>query len=123
MPGADGTEREEGLPADPVVSRELSSLREELASARRRRPRKPAEEPAGVDDLPAAGTAGAGDASAVTKAELRAEPETDGQLRDLVKEIADFFDEAEENISAHPATSIVAALLLGIAIGSLLARR
>jgi ElaB/YqjD/DUF883 family membrane-anchored ribosome-binding protein len=51
------------------------------------------------------------------------EQELRSQLRDLVKEVTDFVDEAEKNISAHPAMSIVAAMLLGIVIGSLLARR
>jgi ElaB/YqjD/DUF883 family membrane-anchored ribosome-binding protein len=49
--------------------------------------------------------------------------ESQGQLRELVQEITGFVEDAEKNISAHLAMSVVAAMLLGILIGSLLGRR
>jgi ElaB/YqjD/DUF883 family membrane-anchored ribosome-binding protein len=49
--------------------------------------------------------------------------ELPGELRDLFKEITEFLDSAEKNVSAHPATSVVAAMLLGMLIGLLLGRR
>lgn len=68
-------------------------------------------------------TAGIGADPSGRPEESAAEEELSSQLHDLVKEITDFVDEAEENIAAHPAMSIAAAMLLEIAIGSLLARR
>jgi hypothetical protein len=119
-------ERENIVPADPVLSRELSSLREELATAQRQRPVQSADRPA----EPAVGT-GTGPGAAVIGSAAPAGPpeespteqEVRSQLRDLVKEVTDFIDDAEKNISEHPAMSIVAAMLLGIVIGSFLARR
>ncbi len=45
------------------------------------------------------------------------------QLRDFVDEITDFFEEAEKNVAAHPAESVLGAMLVGILIGYLLGRR
>jgi len=107
------------VPPDPVLSRELKSLQEELATAQRKRPAKSADRPA----KPTVETGAADAAPTDRPEEAPTEEEWSSQLHELVKEITDFVDEAEENISAHPAMSIVAALLLGIAIGSMLARR
>lgn len=115
------------MPADPLLSRELSSLREELATAQRQRSVPSSDRPpeASVGTGMGAGTAVIGANAATTgRPETPAgEQELRSQLRDLVKEMTDFVDDAEKNISAHPAMSIVAAMLLGIVIGSLLARR
>jgi hypothetical protein len=112
--------------ADAVLSRELKSLQEELATGRQRpaQPAAKAEQPAAATDT-GVGTSVVADsaASAGPQPESPAEQELRNQFRDLVKEITDFVDDAEKNISAHPAMSIVAAMLLGIIIGSLLARR
>ena len=110
-------ERENVVPADPVLSRELKSLQEELATGRQR--------PAPSADRPGAGAAVNGDsaASAGRPEEFPTEQKLRGQLSDLVKEFTDFVDDAEKNISAHLAMSIVAAILLGIVVGSLLGRR
>ena len=51
------------------------------------------------------------------------EQELRSRLHELVKEITDFVNDGEKNISAHPAMSIAVAMALGIVIGSLLARR
>jgi hypothetical protein len=102
--------------ADRVLSRELKSLQDELSAARRARADQRA---------PASGTSPSGEAAPpvgspeapTDEAELR------GELRDLVKELTDFAEDAEQNIAAHPVMSIAAAMLLGILIGSLLGRR
>ena len=111
----------------PVLSRELSSLREELASAQRQRPIQStdslAEAAVSTGTGAGAGVIGDSAASARRPEESSDEQELHSQLRDLVKEITDFVNDAENNISAHPAMSVVAAMLLGIVIGSLLARR
>ncbi len=44
------------------------------------------------------------------------------QLGELVDQVTQFFEDAEKNIAAHPAESVIAALLLGILIGRLLGR-
>jgi ElaB/YqjD/DUF883 family membrane-anchored ribosome-binding protein len=98
---------------DVVVSRELKSLQDELVSSRRDRVSAPPVEPA---------------ASASSPAEPRPETtpeerELRGELDDLMSEVTGFFREAEKNISAHPAQSLVAALIVGILIGRLLGRR
>jgi hypothetical protein len=113
------------VPSDPVLSRELKSLQEELATAQRQRPVQSADRSAGSTVGTGTGVGAAGiDAAPTGRPEESAtEQKLRSQLSDLVKEITDFVDEAEENISAHPAMSIVAAMLLGIAVGSLLARR
>jgi hypothetical protein len=108
-----------------ALSRELKSLQEELATAQRQRPVRSADRPAesGVGTGTGVGAAAIGAGPTGRPEESPTEQELRSQLRDLVKEFTDFVDEAEKNISAHPATSIVAAMLLGIVIGSLLARR
>ena len=45
------------------------------------------------------------------------------QLRDLANKVAEFFDEAEKNIAAHPAQSVICELLVGKLIGRVLASR
>ena len=44
------------------------------------------------------------------------------QLRGLAREIADFTEETEKGVVAHPLTSVLAALVLGILIGRVLPR-
>jgi len=103
--------------ADAVLSRELKSLQEEFLAAQRERAAMP------VATAPSAPTSAGGETAAASGPKSTDEQELRDQLRDLVKEVADFVDGAEKNISAHPAMSIVAAMLLGILIGNLLARR
>jgi len=101
--------------ADPVLSRELKSLQDELSVSQRQR----------VQTSPVAGTADTIE-TAVPAARLEEsaeEKELRGQLQELIKEITKFVDDAEKNISAHPAMSVLAAMLSGILIGSLLTRR
>ena len=114
------------MPADPVLSRELKSLQEELAAGRQRPAQstdRPAEPAVRTGTGAGAAVNGESAAQAGRLEESLTEQKLRGQLSDLVKEITDFVDDAEKNISAHPAMSIVSAMLLGIVIGSLLGRR
>jgi len=96
---------------DAIVSRELKSLQEELSASQRVRAaasghvRAPPTAPA---ELPK---------------ETPEEKELRDQLRELMDEVKNFFAETEKNISAHPAQSVIGALLVGILIGHLLGRR
>jgi hypothetical protein len=102
------------MAADQVVSRELNALQAELAAAQRA-----GEPPAALEHAPiatpAAAAAGAGTA-AVEEAELSR------QLQEFVDEVTAFFHQAEKNIAAHPAESVVGALVVGILIGRMLGR-
>ena len=103
------------MAADAVVSRELKSLQEELSTAQRERvsPTPPqAAAASGTTATPPAPPKEAAEGSALRE-----------QLRELVDEVTTFFEEAEKNIAAHPAESVVGALLVGALIGYLLARR
>lgn len=99
------------MTADVVVSHELKSLQDELAAARRERLAAPPAPP-----VPSSGLAGPVNETA-DEGELR------DHLRELVNEVTGFFEEAEKSVSAHPAQSVVGALLVGILIGRLLGRR
>ena len=103
------------MSADVVVTRELQSLKDELTSAR---PEPAAQTPSA--DGPAATAEAPGSAGAAADS---SPPKDQGQLAELIKELTGFVEDAEKNISAHPAMSVVAALLLGILIGAALARR
>ena len=103
------------MSTDPVLSRELKSLQDELSISQRQRVQAP----------PAAAAADTSETAAPQARfeDSAEEKELRGQLQDLVKEITEFVDDAEKNISAHPAMSVIAAMLSGILIGSLLSRR
>jgi hypothetical protein len=93
--------------ADAVLSRELKSLQDESASNRERPSRPPDRKvaPAGQpEDKP------------------KGQP-SNGQIREFVKDMTEFFADAENNVSAHPAASVIGAMVVGILIGRLLGRR
>lgn len=102
------------MTADPVLSRELKSLHEELSAPRRERPSPPA------DDASAGGKTAA----------LASQPEDTGEgqqlhdeLHEFVNTITEFFKEAEKDVLTHPTASVIGALVVGILIGRLLGRR
>ncbi len=51
------------------------------------------------------------------------ERELRDQLAEFVNQVTQFFEQSEKNIAAHPAESVVGALVVGILIGLLLGRR
>lgn len=99
---------------DTVVSHELKSLQEELSDLQRESAAASTTDPAPTTTGPAPG-------------ELPKETPEENELRDqlweLINEATVFFAEAEKNISAHPAQSVVGALLVGILIGRILGKR
>lgn len=99
------------MAGDVVISRELKSLQEEVLSGRRERVAAPPVQPAAPPPSPAAAVN-----DTVEEHQLR------DQLHDLMSEVTDFFEEAEKGVAAHPAQSVVGALLVGILIGRLLGR-
>ena len=96
------------MTADVAVSHELKSLQDELSAARRARLAPPAEPSSSL---------------AEPVNETAEEHQLREHLRELTDEVTGFFEEAEKSVSAHPAQSVVSALLVGILIGRLLGRR
>ena len=96
---------------DVLVSRELKSLQDELSVSQKQRA-----------TLSAAASAAPTVAPEPAK-ETPDESELREQLRQFAGELTSLFEEAEKGISAHPAQSVAGALLIGILIGRLLARR
>ena len=90
--------------SDADLHAEIEALRREIAAMR-------AEQAAGKGG--AAKTEEAIEAGAATLTE---------QLRGLASEIADLTEETEKGVVAHPLTSVLAALVLGIVIGRVLPR-
>jgi len=99
------------MATDALVSRELKSLQDELSVSQQQRAR-----------VSAAASAAPTPAPEPAK-EMPDEPELRDQLRQFASELTSLFDEAEKGISAHPTQSVAGALLIGILIGRLLARR
>ena len=97
------------MASDPVVSHELESLHEELSAAQRERSAAPAMAPT---HPPPSTDPGASE----QKHELR------DQLKELADAVTGFIEEAEREVVAHPAQSVVGALVVGILIGRLLGR-
>ena len=99
---------------DTVLSRELRSLQEELSASHRERPSPPAK---------LASASGGTAASAGQPEETPEEQELRAELREFVSEIKEYVEDAENNLSAHPAASVMGAMVAGILIGYLLGRR
>ena len=97
------------MPADLVLARELQTLQGEVAAARRQPP-------------PSAAASAAPAAVSAVAPEEAEERALRDQLGELVDQVTQFFADAEKNIAAHPAESVVGALLVGILIGRLLGR-
>ena len=110
------------MPAEAVLARELRALRAELSASRRARPAE--AKPASTDEA-AGGAVARATASppAIPPKPGEDEQQVREQLSEFAGEITEFFEQAQQNISAHPIESVAGALLIGILIGRLLGRR
>jgi ElaB/YqjD/DUF883 family membrane-anchored ribosome-binding protein len=99
------------MASDHVVSQELKSLQEELSAAQRERSAataSPSAQPSSSSE-PVTGSTD--------------EHEWGEQLSELANAVTGFLEEAEKDIAAHPAQSVIGALVAGILIGWLIGRR
>ena len=87
------------MPADAIVDSELKALRDQLSTPNPSTAARPAEPPA------------------------TEQPDTGALWTDLTQEIEQLLKEAEKDVAAHPLASVGAALLVGLVVGLLLARR
>jgi ElaB/YqjD/DUF883 family membrane-anchored ribosome-binding protein len=102
------------MAADAVVSRELKSLQEELSSSQREHPSSPAD-PVSVST---------GTAPQTSQLEDTAdEQQLHGTVGKFIEAITEFHEEAEKNVSAHPAAHLIGGIVVGILIGRLVGRR
>jgi len=98
--------------SDPLLSRELKALREQLSTAQRERAEAvaaPKHEPSAPPPQPPQ--------DSTEDEHLRR------QLGEFIDEATEFFEQAEKSIAAHPTQSVIGALLVGILIGRLIGRR
>lgn len=98
------------MTTDALLSRELTSLREEVSAAHQRRLSQTAERGAGPSPAPAQ-SEDVGDVQ-----QFR------GELRELVDVIKEFVSDVEKTASAQPAATAIGAMVVGILIGRLLGR-
>ena len=101
------------MPTDAVLSRELTSLREEISRSQRERLSALAQ---------ATETAGTIAPSNV-RIEADDERKVGEDLREFLEEMTKFVQDAEKNITEHPTVSLVGALVIGILIGRTFGRR
>ena len=99
---------------DAVLVRELKSLQEELSDSHRERASPPADPNS---------ASGATATPASQPEEIAEEQHLQGEVREFVSEITKFVEDAEKNLSAHPAATVIGAMVVGILIGRFLGRR
>jgi ElaB/YqjD/DUF883 family membrane-anchored ribosome-binding protein len=102
------------LVADAEVSHEPQPLQEELSASQREHPSSPAD--------PVAASAGTAPQAGQPE-ETADEQQLHGTVGELIEAITEFFEEAEKNVSAHPAAHMIGGIVVGILIGRLLGRR
>jgi len=112
------------MPAgDPLLTRELKALQDDLSTVQRRRRVRQDASPAAAVEVPAGPSPGG---PAAEKPHDDSEDADAQKLREQVREFfdetAEFFHEAEKNIGTHPISSVLGALLIGILIGRMLGR-
>jgi len=100
------------MAADAVISRELESLHQEVSASQRERP-MPHDKP---DP-----TSGEADAQTISL-EDPAPQQQDQTGSKFVDAVTEFFEEAEKNVSTHPAAHVIGGVVVGILIGRLLGR-
>jgi hypothetical protein len=98
------------MAADVVISRELESLRQEISASQRERPMPhvkpdPTSREAGAQTVPF---------------EDAAPQQQYGAGSNFVDAVTEFFEQAEKNVSAHPAAHVIGGVVVGILIGRLL---
>jgi len=99
------------MAVDPVLSGELTALREELSASRRQR------QPMGAESR------AAGETKAAPVGAPEEETEELQDLQELLDETVKFVEEAGRNLSTHPVANVVGAFVVGIMIGRLFGRR
>ena len=100
--------------ADSEVSREPQSLQEGLSASQREHPLSPAD-PVSVSAGPAPQTSQLEDTAD--------EQQLHGTVGKFIEAITEFFEEAEKNVSAHPAAHVIGGIVVGVLIGRLVGRR
>ena len=101
------------MAADPIVSRELKSLQEEISTSQRDHRSQTSDRVAlTMEDKPAH-----------RAAETAEEQKLRGELREFIDEMTKYVEDAEKNVSAHPAASVLSAFIVGILVGRLIGRR
>ena len=99
--------------ADSEVSREPRPLQEGLSASQREHPSSPAD-PVSVS---------AGTAPQTSQPEDTADEQQHGTVGKFIEAIAEFFEEGEKHVSAHPAANLIGGIVVGILIGRLVGRR
>jgi ElaB/YqjD/DUF883 family membrane-anchored ribosome-binding protein len=100
--------------ADAEVSREPQSLQEKLSASQREHPSSPAD--------PVSASAGTAPQTSQPKDAADGQ-QLHGTVGKFVEAIAEFFEEAEKNVSVHPAAHMIGGIVVGILIGRLVRRR
>jgi hypothetical protein len=100
--------------ADAEVSPEPRPLQEELSASQQEQPSSPAD-PVSVNAGTAPQTGQPGDTAD--------EQQLHGTVGKFIEAITEFFEEAEKNVSAHPAAHVIGGVVVGILIGRLVGRR
>ena len=111
LPGLPG---ENDMVADAEVSPEPQPLHEELSTSQQEHPSPPAD-PASVSAATTPQTGQPVDAAG--------EQQLHGTVGKFIEAITEFFEEAEEDVSAHPAAHVIGGIVVGILIGRLVGRR
>ncbi len=101
------------MTADSELSRELAALHDELSAARREQPSSPGDrqQAGGTNEAPRQAQ-GSG-----------ANGQTAEQIQDFIDTVKEFIEDAEHNVSEHPAAGVIGAFLLGIIVGRLIWKR
>jgi ElaB/YqjD/DUF883 family membrane-anchored ribosome-binding protein len=100
--------------ADSEISREPRSLQEELSASQREHPPSPADPDSG----------NARTASQTSQLEDTSdEQQLRGTVGQFIEALKEFFEEAEKNVSVHPAAHVMGGIVVGILIGRLVGRR
>jgi ElaB/YqjD/DUF883 family membrane-anchored ribosome-binding protein len=107
-------QQENDMVADAEVSREPQSLQEGLSASQREHPSSPAD-PVSASAATAPQTNQPDDTAD--------EQQLHGTVGKFIEAVTEFFEQAEKNVSAHPAAHVIGGIVVGILIGRLVGRR